>query len=824
MRVLRFYLGVFFMTASVLMLQIIQTRILSVVSWYYLAFFVISLAMFGITAGTVWVYGRRHRFSEKTLAHDLTYFSSAFAVTNALCVAVQMTLAPAATGMATDFVVALELATCLAIPFFFSGVVVSLALTRSPLPIGRVYAVDLAGAAVGCLGVLLLLNLTDGPSALLWVSVAAALAAACFAGSGFGDVPRSRMPFAGLLLQAKPILVVLVLCAIANGLTGKGLQPMFVKGNLEATEAAPIFVKWNSFSRIAVREGRNKSAMRERDDEPAMWGPSPTFRPVQWSVRQRGMNIDGDAATTTYAFDGDVAHAAFLKYDITNLAHFLPDHRRAAVIGLGGGRDMLSARVFGVPDITGIEINPILMQLLTSAPGYSEFSGLNRLPGMHFHVDEARSWFARTGETFDVIQMSLIDTWAATGAGAFTLSENGLYTVDAWRIFFRRLSPSGVFAVSRWYSPENINETGKIVSLAVATLFDLGVSEPRRHIFLASAGHIATLIVSRSPLSAPDIARLKAVSKEMQYQLLLSPEDTPTSPILRNIVASSTSADLARYTSSLPLDFSPPTDERPFFFNQLPLYDLRKTVNFALSNRADGIASGNLTATLTLVRAFVTSLLLVIITILYPLQPAIADVGRRLASGGTAYFLLIGAGFMSVEIGLLQRMSVFLGHPIYSLSIVLFSLILATGLGSLISDRLPLTSRRRFVSWSLITAGYLACIPFWLPPLLLAFDGAGLLTRASLCVATIAPAGLLMGYGFPTGMRLVSAVDRTPTPWFWGINGAAGVLASSFGVACSIAFGIYVTLMAGALCYVLLIPAAIILQSRDKHTMLPQSA
>src|SRR5215469_17033539 len=148
------------------------------------------------------------------------------------------------------------------------------------------------------------------------------------------------------------------------------------------------------------------------------------------------------------------------------------------------------------------------------------------------------------------IRISVISTWAATGAGAYTLSENGLYTEEAWRIFFRHLSPRGVFAVSRWYYPEKPNETSKIISLAVATLFDLDVSEPRRHIFLASAGHIATLIVSRSPFSAPDTARLKAVAKEMQYQVLLSPEDTSASPILRNIVASSTAADLARNTSS----------------------------------------------------------------------------------------------------------------------------------------------------------------------------------------------------------------------------------------------------------------------------------
>ena len=116
---------------------------------------------------------------------------------------------------------------------------------------------------------------------------------------------------------------------------------------------------------------------------------------------------------------------------------------------------------------------------------------------MKFEVDEARSWFARTSRSFDVIQMSLIDTWAATGAGAFTLTENGLYTVEAWQVFLGRLNPSGLFTVSRWYAPGEVNETGRLVSLAVATLLANGAAEPRRHLFLAAAGNVATLIVTK---------------------------------------------------------------------------------------------------------------------------------------------------------------------------------------------------------------------------------------------------------------------------------------------------------------------------------------
>ena len=376
--------------------------------------------------------------------------------------------------------------------------------------------------------------------------------------------------------------------------------------------------------------------------------------------------------------------------------------------------------------------------------------------------------------------MSLVDTWAATGAGAFTLSENGLYTVEAWKIFFDHLTDHGVFTVSRWYARDAVNETGRVVSLATATLLDLGETDPRRHIFLAAAGNIANLIVSRTPFTPQDVARLDNVADQMKFEILLSPDRAPASALLGGIVAARSLADLTAYTSDQEFDLSPPTDERPFFFNQLPLYNPWRALRLALHHSgSQGAVSGNIEAATTLVLLFLVSLILVRRTILTPLRPAIGDVGRRLALGGSAYFMLIGIGFMCAEIGLLQRMSVFLGHPIWSLCIVLFSLILTTGFGSLISDRLPLSTRTRFVAWAMAAAGYLFALPFWLPALLQDFDSATLIPRAATCVLAIAPAGLLMGYGFPTGMRFIGAVDRTPTPWFWGINGAAGVLASS---------------------------------------------
>src|SRR5215472_7749632 len=246
-----------------------------------------------------------------------------------------------------------------------------------------------------------------------------------------------------------------------------------------------------------------------------------------------------------------------------------------------------------------------------------------------------------------------------------------------------------------------------------------------------------------------------------------------------------------------------------FFFNQLNTLD-SASIRLALTAR-QGILKGNLLATATLLTIVGFSGLLVLFTMIFPALPAVRQASVALARLGTLYFLLIGLGFMFVEIGLIQRLSTFLGHPVYALAIGLLGIILSTGMGSLVSEQLPLGSGPRIVVWATLLAVYLLLLPFWLPSAIAAFEGGSLLVRALVSLAAIVPSGVLMGFGFPTGMRLVNAIDARPTPWFWAVNGAAGVLAAGMAVATSIAFSINVSLWVGASCYLLVAPIAIAL-------------
>jgi hypothetical protein len=729
-------------------------------------------------------------------------FAAGFSLSIIGSLLLQVSHALVQVASATMLVVWTELALVLATPFFFAGVVVSLALTRSRFRVGEVYAADLIGASLGCLGVLALLEVFDAPSCLLAVGAAASIGAGLFAWSTSEPEAGCRGNPARIGRWSVPVALALLGAAVLNASTVHGLQPVMVKDRVDDRMAVE-YEKWNSYSRIVARHPWSSA--------PWLWAASDRM-PPEIAVRQRSLDIDGDAATIMFGFSGNAEDAAFLRYDVTNVAYSLRNSGRAAVIGVGGGRDILSAWMFGFRDITGVELNPIFIDLLTRREPFASFAGLAGLSGVRFFVDEARSWLARTESRFDLIQMSLIDTWAATGAGAYSLSENGLYTLEGWRRFVEALKPTGVFTVSRWYAVNDIDETGRMLSLAARTLLDLGVSDTAGHLAVVANANLATLVLSRQPLDTAELAILHRVSDEMNFQIVLAPDTAPASPLLESIVKARDPVQLAGVTSNLSFDLTPPTDDRPFFFNQLPLtHAWKKALDIDLYT-AGGVKGGNLTASVTLLIILVVAVVLVIAVIVLPLRPAIRDTSRRLVIAGSAYFLLLGLGFMLVEIALLQRLSLFLGHPVYSLSIVLFGIILWTSLGSLISEKMAFGSQGDFVLWTALLTTCLAALPLWMPGALAALESAGILLRCATAVAIIAPTALLMGFGFPAGMRTILDQNPKPAPWFWGINGAAGVLGSILAVAIGITFGINAVLVLGAVCYAALLPAAIMLR------------
>ena len=287
--------------------------------------------------------------------------------------------------------------------------------------------------------------------------------------------------------------------AALNASTLYGIQPIWAKGKIDRRDDI-LAEKWNAISRVKARRPIRGPA--------PFWGVSPVA-PVT-TVDTIMLEIDNDAATWITRFSGNVAELDYMGHELASLPAELRQGGSAAIIGVGGGRDVLSAIRAGFKRIVGIEVNPAIADLTTRR--FARFSGLGAVPGFEMHVDEGRSYLTRSGESFDLIQATLVDTWAGTAAGAMALTENSLYTVEAWRLFYRHLKPGGIIACSRWYWQGEAYQSRRLFSLAWATLLAEGVARPEDHIaFLTSTG-LATLMLSNAPLSPTDLDRLRAVA------------------------------------------------------------------------------------------------------------------------------------------------------------------------------------------------------------------------------------------------------------------------------------------------------------------------
>ena len=784
--------GLAFVALSTLMYEVLLTRIFSVTMWYHFAFVAISVAMFGMTVGALVVYLKPAWFPAGAVRRQLALGSVLFPVLVVASFLTQLSI-PFRVHPSIVAIWAIVLTyAVIAAPFVLSGILVTLTLTRFPRDVGRLYAFDLVGAALGCVLLVWLLEITDGPTAVLAIAALAAFGGLCYA---FDD-GSSRLVRWGTVV----CLVLAVSAAAHTVLVWRGfpvLRILYVKAGFEAR---PLYERWNSYSRVRVNG--NPDAL----EAPYAWGLSPKY-PADQKVRQLHLDIDVAAGTVLLAKPSTPADLAHLEYDVTNIGYYLRPNGRALVVGVGGGRDVVSALHFGATSVTGVEINTNILETLNGR--FGDFTGhLDRDPRVRFVNDEARSFIARNREEFDVIQISLIDTWAATAAGAFVLSENSLYTVEAWDIFLSHLTSGGVLSVSRWSFSDRPGEVYRMTALATAALQRRGVADPRAHMAIVRSirgdggddapDGIGTLLVSPTPFSAADLATLRTQADRLGFQVALDSSTAADETLAR--LASG--RDLDAFVASYPINIAPPTDDSPFFFNMLRLRDV-----FRLDLLKHGKSTHNMEAVFVLGTLLFTVVLLTGLCIIVPLY-ATAD--RRVLSGAAplvTFFAAIGLGFMLVETSQMQRLIVVLGHPTYGLTVVLFSLLLSSGIGSALTSRI---APEGLGSAGLVRLGgllgLLVVFGILTPLVGHRLESAATPVRIAVSAGLLAVPGLFMGMAFPLGLGL--ARGRTAlTPWLWGVNGATSVCASVLAVAISLSTTISTAFWVGTLFYAIALGA-----------------
>jgi len=741
------------------------------VLFYHFAFLAISVALLGLGAGGVFSHLKRDwlgRFATRHIASTLCTLNAA-----SIFVALEIVLhVPVSLELSSwNFVRLTALYLASAVPFFFTGLIFSLVFARETHHVTRLYGADLLGGALACLAIVPLLNWIGGPNAILFSALVMAGAAMVWNRGTDGrehalSLPKGRPPLRNLLPGIAA--AVLLLLILANH-SGRLIDIIYAKGMFRDRSWVEL-AKWNAISRVEVdRQGDAKAVV-----------------------------IDADAST--YIMNTDPHHwgAGWEKNLMASppaLANVLRPHGAFAIIGPGGGVDVLRAVANGSPSVTGIEINPIIANTVMRER-YADYAyHLYELPEVHLHVTDGRSFIRNSHEQYDVIQMTLVDTWASTAAGAFALSENSLYTADAFREYFQHLKPDGMIAVTRWEFRQP-REALRVVSVAMEALHQLGVANPAQNFMVVSEGDLdedgipVVVLAKKTPFTP---AEEDAVSQHLERNDVLSALYLPSDPGQNPFSALIARNDPWAFARDYPYNVAPVNDNAPFFF-----FTLKTGQILHEESLQQGIDWKVNLGVVVLGMVLVISLAAVLAFLILPMLLGAGGPSRQRVS--LLYFIAVGLGYILVEIAFIQRFVLFLGHPTYALTVVIFLMLLASGAGSLLSRRWLREPARVWLPLVLIVAA-LGIYVFVLPPLLTAMIGLPFLLKLAVSGLLLVPLGIAMGMPFPTGLRALAISAGNAVEWAWAMNAASSVFGSVLAMVIAIHWGLNVTLVSGAAAY-----------------------
>jgi hypothetical protein len=413
-------------------------------------------------------------------------------------------------------------------------------------------------------------------------------------------------------------------------------------------------------------------------------------------------------------------------------------------------------------------------------------------PGVTLHLGEGRSFVRSASRSWDLIQLSLIDTWAALSSGAYSLSENYLYTVEAFQDYYRHLTPRGVLAITRWHR-EPPRETLRLCTVAREALSREGIAAPERHVVVYASNNVATIVMKREPFTPQEVYGFRSEGERRGLRVLYDPFTAHENTFQAFFGA----ADRAAFYRSLPYDVTPVTDDSPFFFLQHRWKDLSPKALFQPGNALVEIP-GKLLLLLVLAISLVLSIVLLLLPVYLKERSGLDQAGSfRLL----LYFFGVGVGFMMIEILLMQEFSLFLGHPVYAISLVLFSLLIFSGAGSLASRALIGDSAKRLaLALGLLAAVVVASFALY-PSLFASLLGRPFGSRALAALVAIFPLGFLMGIPFPAGVRQAGLRVPRIIPWAWAVNGFASVASSSLCVLLAMEVGFSTAAFLAGACY-----------------------
>lgn len=742
-------IGIFFISLTGLMFEVLLTRIFSSLLWYHYAFIAISSALLGWGSGA-WIltfFNKKYRL--------LYLLSFLFSGTILLFLFIVLVVPANNASISIYYIFSV-------LPFLFGGMCLSLLFDLFGHHSGKLYFYDLLGASIGALCVPMLLAVIN-PESLIILTALMPLFASLF-----------------LLKSSKPssILTIIVIFFLAglflfNLTTNKITLPIgenkALAQHLEANKNLRIVkTEWNSFSRVDLVEGYENNFLANNYIDTFAW----TYI-IPWS--QSNINYSSQ----------------WFRY----FPFRVKPESKVLIIGAGGGTDVALALASGSKDVTAVEINPSIVENVRSYGGRA--GNIYNRTDVHVFIEEGRNFVSRSNQTYDMVLLGFVDSSSAIVSGGLVMSENYLYTVEAFEDYLKHVNKDGVLAFVRYEV-----DIPRLVVISKEALENLGVKgDIKDHLIVVSQtdpaqkeaflGNQMVFIIKKTPFTLEEINRIKPIVEEKKWAPVILPYNNIDEPYKQFLSGQMTYSE---FESNFDINIQATHDNNPFYFAYY------KPIGIPISYLK------------ILSIPFIISLILLGIVLIFKSYMRKEKIKINILY--LLYFTCLGIGFMMMEIPILQKFILLMGRPIYTFSVILFSLLLSTSIGSLASSYIPIKKLPRTIIYSsagviIMTTIYLfslsAIIKFLLP--------FSLIMRMIMTFAFLFPLGFFIGVPFPSGIRLLKR-DNQDVPLAWGINGLTSVFGSVLATVLGVAVGFSAALIISIISYFLVITSIIIISKK----------
>ncbi len=786
----------FLLSAGVLGFEITLTRLFSISQFYHFAFMVVSIALLGFGASGTFL----SLFPEITRLpldrwQKILGTATAFSMLGAYLFTNHFPFDSFQIAWnRNQFLLMLLHYFILSLPFLFAGAFISLCLTKHSDIAGRIYAVNMGGSATGCLLAMIFPFFGGGEGAAIYCSALVSASVLC--------TLKKRETWNSLVWLNALLLIIAIsdVILVAFGFPHPEIFQLKISPYkslsyaMQYPQARLISQKWNSFSRVDVVRSAGIRSL-----------PGLSIRFTQQPPPQDGLFVDGDDLSPILLSESDLEFLAYLPLSVVGSFVEQPN---TLVLEPRGGLDILSVIGLGARRVTAVELNPLIVQSATWIYAH---------PKVTLHSGLDRSYLRQSAESYDLIVLSLTNSFHPIRSGAYSLMEDYRNTVEAYADALARLSDTGVLFITRWLQSPPSESLRTFATLIQA--LERHHLQPGEHIIAFRSYNTISFIASRSQFPREKVEAFKTTCEQLAFDLVYYPgireEETNRFTVLpepiyyRLFMQLLQSPDREHFFQTYPYEVKPSTDDHPFFGHYFKWSQFKQVIEeFGKSWQPFG-GAGFLVLILLLIVVLIVAIVLIWVPVgfasmqqkkaLTAKEMELTSIVKGFPLPVMAYFFFIGLAYLLVEIPLIQKFILYLGHPAYALSLVLFSLLTFSALGSLISHRL----KPNIVLPILVIL--VLSTPWILNLLFTATLGLNIVLRISLSLITMMPLGLLMGIPFPSGVIQIYAMFQRKSliPWVWAVNGTASVLASIIAALLALSAGFMVVFWSGAACYFL---------------------